>query len=177
MCVETEDALAWLKSRARFGMKPGLDRTRRVLDVLGNPEQYLTFFHVAGTNGKGSVCAFLTALLSKRHRVGTFTSPAFDGYRGRFVVAGETISEDTFAALADEVRAASEKAADGDPITEFEALTVMALLHFVRAGVELVVWETGLGGRFDSTNVVSPAVTAITNVSLDHTEVLGPTIA
>ncbi|MBX5437271.1 MAG: bifunctional folylpolyglutamate synthase/dihydrofolate synthase [Alicyclobacillaceae bacterium] len=167
---------AWLSSRQRFGIRPGLERTRRVLAALGHPERDLVFFHVAGTNGKGSVCAFLTALLGRSMRVGTFTSPAFDGYRGRFAVAGELISDSRFRELVREVRVVSERVTPDDPLTEFEVLTVMAILHFAAEKVDAVVWETGLGGRYDSTNVVAPLVTGITNVSYDHADVLGRTL-
>ncbi|GGI96300.1 bifunctional folylpolyglutamate synthase/dihydrofolate synthase [Alicyclobacillus cellulosilyticus] len=175
---QVHPAVAWLSSRQRFGVRPGLERMKRILAYLGHPETGLRFYHVAGTNGKGSVCAFLTAILrATGGRVGTFTSPAFDGFRGRFLVDGEPVDDATFAALAEQVMAASRAAdAPDDPLTEFEALTTMAILYFRAAGVDHVVWETGLGGRYDSTNVVSPAVTAITNVTYDHMDVLGRTI-
>lgn len=176
MSVDTLTNVEWLQSLQRFGIKPGLQRTKQVLTALGNPELNLRFLHVAGTNGKGSVCAFLTSLLSVHHRVGTFTSPAFSGYRGRFVVAGEEISEEEFSTLIDKVRHVCEKVVPDNPLTEFEVLTVMAILYFYDQQAEVVVWETGLGGRYDSTNVVLPLVTAITNVGWDHMDVLGHTI-
>lgn len=175
MTVAHESGLQWLQSLARFGVRPGLSRTRRVLAYLGNPESKLRFYHVAGTNGKGSVCAYLHALLSTHERVGLFTSPAFDGFRARFRIGDESIAEDEFLSLAATVSAAAKHTVADDPLTEFEALTVMALLYFHRHHVDSVVWETGLGGRYDSTNVVSPIVTAITNVGLDHMEILGDT--
>ena len=175
MTVAHESGLQWLQSLARFGVRPGLSRTRRALRYLGNPESELRFYHVAGTNGKGSVCAYLHALLSTHRRVGLFTSPAFDGFRARFRIGDELISPDEFQELASLVREAAERSTADDPLTEFEALTVMALMYFHRHQVDSVVWETGLGGRYDSTNVVSPLVTAITNVGLDHTEILGDT--
>jgi len=174
MTLASNEGINWLQSLSRFGIKPGLDRTNRVLEAFSCPQHALRFFHVAGTNGKGSVCAFLTAILRVKHVVGTFTSPAFDGYRGRFQVDGVSISDDAFEALALEVKNVVLQVAADDPLTEFEVLTVMAILHFVRSAVEVVVWETGLGGRYDSTNVVSPVVTAITNVGYDHVDILGP---
>lgn len=170
--------LGWLASLKRFGIKPGLERTRRVLEALDHPEQGLSFYHVAGTNGKGSVCAVLTQLLRRCGRTGTFTSSAYDnGFRDRIVVDGQQIADDDFLRLADKVRTAAERATSDDPLTEFEALTVMALLYFKAHRVDAVVWETGLGGRFDSTNVVTPVVTVITNISYDHVAVLGGTLA
>lgn len=177
MAVPLNEGVAWLKSLQRFGIKPGLERTRRVLAACGNPQDDLRFFHVAGTNGKGSVCAMLTALLSRGGRVGTFISPAFDGYRGRFVVSGAEIGATAFESLAVTVRDLARHAVADDPLTEFEALTVMAILYFHDHQVDAVVWETGLGGRYDSTSVVTPVVTAITNVTYDHTEILGDTLA
>ncbi|MCF8563544.1 bifunctional folylpolyglutamate synthase/dihydrofolate synthase [Alicyclobacillus tolerans] len=177
MAVTHQEGLLWLKSLGALGMKPGLERMSLVLKELGNPHEPLRFFHVAGTNGKGSVCAFLDAVLSTVLKVGVFTSPAFDGYRGRFSVNGDRVSEADFASLAAQVQAAAQAALPRDSLTEFEALTVMAILHFYQERVDAVVWETGLGGRHDSTNIVRPVVAAITNVSYDHMEVLGRTIA
>jgi len=177
MTVDSATGVAWLQSLSRFGEKPGLERTLRVLEYFNHPEKTLKFFHVAGTNGKGSVCAFLTPLLSLHGRVGTFTSPAFDGFRGRFLVCNETIIDKTFNDLAIQVRDGANSVVADDMLTEFEALTIMAILYFNGREVDYVVWETGLGGRYDSTNVVMPIVTAITNVGLDHQEILGVTHA
>lgn len=175
MAVARSQGLGWVQSLTRFGIKPGLERTRRVLEGFGSPEQSLAFLHIAGTNGKGSVCAILTAILNRRVRVGTFTSPARD-YRARFVVDGNTPDDAQLEQLADEVRVMCEQVLTGDSLTEFEALTVMAILYFAREHVDVVVWEAGLGGRFDATNVVWPRVTAITNVGRDHMDILGGTL-
>jgi dihydrofolate synthase / folylpolyglutamate synthase len=171
----------WLQSLSQFGIKPGLSRMSQVLESFGNPEHALTFFHVAGTNGKGSVCAMLASLLSCGvSQTGLFVSPAFDGYRGRFSINGERISDSDFARIATLVMKRSQSVlqdeSQGESITEFEALTLMAILYFYEHKVDVVVWETGLGGRLDSTNVVMPVVTGITNVSYDHVQILGPTI-
>ncbi len=176
MAVERNTGSAWLTSLNRFGIRPGLERTLRVLKYFGDPQDGLRFFHIAGTNGKGSVCANLYQLLRTRLRVGMFTSPAFDGYQGRFIVDEAVISGCDFERLAESVRKAATSVTKDDPLTEFEALTVMAILYFKECAVDAVVWETGLGGRYDSTNVVRPVVTAITNVGLDHVQILGPTI-
>ncbi|WP_067933021.1 bifunctional folylpolyglutamate synthase/dihydrofolate synthase [Alicyclobacillus kakegawensis] len=176
MAETMTDALAWLRTLSRFGMRPGLERMRRALAALGHPEQGLNFIHVAGTNGKGSVCAMVSSILSQRIRIGTFTSPAFDGFRGRFQVNLRPINLSVFADLAAQVRRVAERDLSDDPPTEFEVLTLMALLYFQMEQVQAVVWETGLGGRLDSTNVVQPQVTVITNVGHDHQDVLGPTL-
>lgn len=169
---------AWLKGRQRFGVRPGLERMQKLLEELHHPEQGLQFLHIAGTNGKGSVAAMLTSLLmaNPTHLVGTFTSPSFDGYRGRFTLQKQPVDEKNFFRLAQRVRTACERVDGDDPLTEFEVLTGMALLYFAEQQVSHVVWETGLGGRYDSTNVVNPLVTCITNVGMDHVEILGPTL-
>lgn len=176
MPVGTNQALAWLYGRQRFGIRPGLLRTKRTLAALGHPESDLQFIHVAGTNGKGSVCATMASVLSTKFKVGLFVSPGFDGLRGRFFISGREMDDRRFSELVEMVKAASEQAVPDDPLTEFEVLTIMAICYFQSEQVEVVVWEAGLGGRYDSTNVVQPEVTVITNVSMDHQDVLGDTI-
>lgn len=176
MAVEANAGSNWIRSLSRFGIRPGLERTQKVLDFLGNPQTGLQFFHVAGTNGKGSVCAYLSQILSVRLTVGVFTSPSFDGYLGRMTISGKPIPDPTFNELALQVQKAASTVTPHDMITEFEALTVVAILYFHGEKVDSVIWETGLGGRYDSTNVVTPLVTAITNVGMDHMNILGPTI-
>jgi len=169
-----EEAVRYIGTLRRFGIKPGLDRMRRILSKLGHPEDGLCFYHVAGTNGKGSVCAMLAAMLKALgYRTGLYTSPGLGGFNGRVAIDGVPIAEPEFAEYVEAVRRAADTS---DPPTEFEVLTAVALLAFRSAGVERVVWETGLGGRLDATNVVWPHVTAITNVSYDHVEILGPTL-
>ncbi|WP_206880630.1 bifunctional folylpolyglutamate synthase/dihydrofolate synthase [Alicyclobacillus mali (ex Roth et al. 2021)] len=168
------EAVRYIGALRRFGMKPGLDRMRRILSKLNQPEDGLCFYHVAGTNGKGSVCAMLAAMLTALgRRTGLYTSPGLGGFNGRIAIDGKPISEEEFAEHVDAVRRAADAS---DPPTEFEVLTAVALLAFRSAGVERVVWETGLGGRLDATNVVWPHVTGITNVSYDHVDILGPTL-
>ncbi|SIS63907.1 bifunctional folylpolyglutamate synthase/dihydrofolate synthase [Alicyclobacillus vulcanalis] len=169
-----DEACQYISTLRRFGMKPGLDRMRRILSKLDHPEDGLCFYHVAGTNGKGSVCAMLAAMLgSLGYKTGLYTSPGLGGFNGRVAVDGKPIDEQAFA---DHVEAVMHAADPADPPTEFEVLTAVALLAFRAAGVLRVVWETGLGGRLDATNVVWPHVTGITNVSYDHVEILGPTL-
>ncbi|WAH38955.1 bifunctional folylpolyglutamate synthase/dihydrofolate synthase [Alicyclobacillus dauci] len=173
--MDIEEANEWIGSLRRFGIKPGLERVLQVLERLSNPQDGLVFYHVAGTNGKGSVCAMLTRILQAcGTRVGVYTSPGLSGFNGRMVIDNEPISDIDFAKYAVLVKDAQNDLVMTDPLTEFEVLTIMALLYFRDAKVDTVVWETGLGGRFDATNVVRPSVTAITNVSYDHVEILGP---
>ncbi|HEU4630821.1 MAG TPA: Mur ligase family protein [Gemmatimonadaceae bacterium] len=154
-------------------MRLGLDHTRRLLAALGDPQAALRAVHIAGTNGKGSTTATVAALLAARGlRVGTYTSPHLIDFRERILVDGVPIAGDEVvefvATWAEEIERIGA--------TFFEATTAMALLHFARAAVDVAVIETGLGGRLDSTNVITPLVAVVTNIGLDHTEYLGDTV-
>ncbi len=167
---EFEQALSRLAGLARFGVKLGLERMERLLAKLGNPERDLAVVHLAGTNGKGSTAAFLEAgLLGAGVRTGLYTSPHLCRFTERIRVAGAEIPRDDLCRLLDRVMTAA-----GDEATFFEVVTALALVHFAEQGVELAVLETGLGGRLDATNVVTPTLAIITPIHLDHTEVLGP---
>ncbi len=153
-----------------------LDRLRRLLAKLGAPEQRLPpVIHVGGTNGKGSTCAFIRAIgEAAGMRVHVYTSPHLVRFNERIRIAGHLVDDETLAAALEEV----ERINAGDPITVFEVITAVAFHLFAQAPAELCVLEVGLGGRGDATNVVlHPAATAITSISLDHREMLGPTIA
>lgn len=154
------------------GVEWGLDRTRRLLSRSGDPHLRYPVLHVGGTNGKGSVSAILASVLrASGLRVGLYTSPHLCSFAERIQVDGAPASPEALTATADELREALQE----EGPTFFEAATVLALTHFARTGVDAAVLEVGLGGRLDSTNVVRPLVTAITNVALDHAEYLGPT--
>jgi dihydrofolate synthase/folylpolyglutamate synthase len=160
-------------------MRFGLDRMRRVLDALKHPEEEYRSLHVAGTNGKGSTCAFAASILRYAgKRVGLYTSPHLSRVNERIRVDGEAISD---RALADGVAAIVSAVPDAlrseDPLTYFELGTAVALHHFAQRGVEYAVLETGLGGRLDATNVVPARVTAVTRIALDHTAILGDTLS
>jgi dihydrofolate synthase/folylpolyglutamate synthase len=167
-------ALEWLYARNQFSIKLGLESTRELLAALGNPERSLAFVHVAGTNGKGSVCAALAAMLPRLGyaRVGLYTSPHLVSFRERIRVDGEAVP---VAWVAGWLNAHIEILEALNP-TYFEIVTAMALCRFREVGCEAVVLETGLGGRLDATNVVTPRATAITSISLDHTAILGDTL-
>jgi dihydrofolate synthase / folylpolyglutamate synthase len=152
-----------------------LDRVRRLLAALGDPHDHLPpIVHVAGTNGKGSTIAFLRAALEAAgYRVNIFTKPHLVRFNERIRLSGKLIDEATLGALLEEC----ERANVGQPITYFEITTAAAFLAFARTPADIVLLETGLGGRFDATNVIAaPAVTAITPVSLDHQHFLGDTV-
>jgi dihydrofolate synthase/folylpolyglutamate synthase len=173
--VNYREALAWLYGSQTFGIKLGLDNTRRLLAAAGDPQQRLKFLHVAGTNGKGSTCAMMDAVLrAAGHRTGLYTSPHLADFRERIRVDGAMIPE---AAVAEGLTLLREAAASWDHApTFFEIATVLAAWWFARGNVEFVVWETGMGGRLDATNAVEPLVSVLTPVGLDHEKWLGGTL-
>ena len=173
-----QEALDYLTSLGRFGIKLGLERTEALLHALGDPQDLFQGVHVAGTNGKGSVCAMLASVLqSAGYRVGLMPKPHLISYTERIQVDQRPIAEADFAALLTELQPVISKvAAELGPPTEFEILTSAALYYFARAGIDLLVCEVGLGGRLDSTNVLDLGVSVITNIALDHTQHLGSTL-
>ncbi len=160
-----------------------MERMQKFMADSGNIQDQLLCLHVGGTNGKGSTSAILESLLHATGvKVGCYTGPHLLRWNERFHIDGKAIADDQFAGLATRVRKASEefgqKYPDMGPLTWFEFLTVMAFTYFVENKVEVAILEVGLGGRYDATNVLSkPAATAITNVDLDHTQILGDTVA
>src|ERR1700680_1115250 len=170
--VATLDAVAWR------GIMPGLERTRALLAALGNPHVGLRAVLVAGTNGKGSVCVTVDAVCrAAGHRSMLLTSPHLQSYCERIVRDGEPVTETEFGALVATVGEAAEALPDELQPTGFEVLTAAGILAARRADAEVLVCEVGLGGRLDSTNVLDLGVAAVTNVALDHQDLLGATIA
>ena len=165
-----------LFARGNFGVKLGLERMREACALLGTPERGAPVLHVAGTNGKGSTCAFAEASLRAAGlRTGLYTSPHLNHFCERIRIAGEPISEERACELLEEVRRRIPWAL-GDPgLTFFEIVTLMAFLAFRE--VDVAVVEVGLGGRLDATNVVAPRACAISALGLEHTKYLGPTLA
>lgn len=165
------EALNYIHSLEVFGSRPGLERIKELLSVLGNPQNDCRFIHVAGTNGKGSVCTMLSsALLAAGYKTGLYISPYVTCFRERIQINGEYIGEDDLARLTERVKAT------GVTVTEFEFITSIAFLYYKEQGCDVVVLETGLGGRLDATNVIEkPLVSVITGIGLDHTGVLGDT--
>ncbi len=170
------DALSYLGQARRFGMKLGLEPMRELARALGNPQESLRFIHLAGTNGKGSTAAFCESCLrAAGFRVGLYTSPHLVSVRERIQIDREPISEADFAEGMDVVRRAVTEQKDHEA-TFFELMTALALWYFAREKVDWVVWETGLGGRLDATNIVQPEVCIITNIGLDHQQYLGESL-
>ena len=170
-----DEALDWLLASESTGIKLGLENTNRLLAACGHPEKQTLFFHVAGTNGKGSTCAMLDSILRcAGFRVGLYTSPHLVDFRERIRVDGEMIPKGDLALGLTRLRDAL-RSWNRTP-TFFEISTVLALDYFSRAGCDIVVLETGMGGRLDSTNAVSPLVSAITPIDMDHMQWLGDTL-
>ena len=170
-----EDAFAWLCSFDKYGWIFGLERITSLLEHLGNPHRTLKVIHIAGTNGKGSVCKYISSILEKAgYRVGLYLSPHLERFSERIVVNDQEISEEDLTMLIAEIRPVVEnmKQQNNTP-TFFEIVTALAFLYFERRAVDYAVVEVGLGGRFDATNVVTPLVSVITNISLEHTDLLG----
>jgi dihydrofolate synthase/folylpolyglutamate synthase len=166
------EALDFLFARTTGKTKFGLDRTRALLRALGDPQSRLAAFHVGGTNGKGSVCASIEAVLRAHGlRVGKYTSPHLVDFRERIVVDGVPMPEDAVVEFVDRWTPLCERLG----ATFFEATTAMAFDFLARANVDAAVVEVGLGGRLDSTNVVTPLVAGVVSIGLDHMEYLGDT--
>lgn len=163
-----------LKSLPSLEVKPGLARTKKLLDAIGHPEKSFPAVHVAGTNGKGSVVAMLASVLGRAgYRVGRFTSPDLVDFRDRIAIDDKWISKQELATIVEQLR--SQLAGEDCP-TLFEAVTAIAFDHFARNRVDIAVVETGLGGRFDATNVVAPILCILTNVGRDHLQLLGSSL-
>ncbi len=170
------EALSHLGQARRFGMKLGLGPMQEIARALGDPQKELRFIHLSGTNGKGSTAAFCESCLrAAGHRVGLYTSPHLVSVRERIQVDRDPISEASFAEGMNAVRRIIDEM-ENHQVTFFEITTALALWHFAREKVDWVVWETGLGGRLDATNIVEPEVCIITNVGLDHQCYLGESL-
>ena len=184
------DAVKYLNDPAWFSSRYGLDRMRNLMERLGNPQDGLRYVHVAGTNGKGSICAYLDAVLrAAEYHVGLYTSPYIETFEERIRVDGENIPSQDLTRLTLRVRDAAEAmvsdaAAAGDPApqeahpTAFELMTAVAFLYYAERECDIVVLEVGLGGALDATNVIpAPDVAVIARLGLDHTDILGHTLA
>lgn len=175
-----QESIHLLTDRPRFRREPGLAVMRSLLAALGHPERKTAFVHVAGTNGKGTICTLLDSVFRAQGlKTGLYTSPHVMSFRERMRIDGEMIPPDALAqaALALEAAAKTAEAETGLPVTEFEAITAAALWWFAHSGCDVVVLEVGMGGRFDATNAIpAPLAAVIASVSLDHTDVLGDTV-
>jgi dihydrofolate synthase / folylpolyglutamate synthase len=166
-------AIEFLYGLQVFGARPGLESTFKLAGLVGNPQEKLRFIHVAGTNGKGSTCAMLESIYRAAGlRVGLFTSPHLVSFRERIQINRQLIPEEDVVRLVEALRGVSPQM----NTTLFEFTTVMALKFFTEQKCDLVIWETGLGGRLDATNIVTPLASVITNIAFDHQQWLGDTL-
>lgn len=174
--MTVEEALIYIHSVCWKGSTPGLSRTKELLRLMGDPQKDLKFIHIAGTNGKGSTAAMTANILRKAgFTVGLYTSPYIFKFHERMQVNGESISDQELAEITEFVKPLAESMEDHP--TEFELVTCIAFAFFQRRHVDVVSLEVGMGGEMDSTNVIDPPlVSVLTNIGLDHTEILGDTL-
>ena len=171
------EAIQFLYGLQIFGANFGLENTRKLAALAGNPQEKLRFIHVAGTNGKGSTCAMLESTYRAAGlRVGLFTSPHLVSFRERIQVNRQLISENELVRLVEEIQPLLKQFPADNHLTLFEVVTIMALKFFAEQKCDLVIWETGLGGRLDATNIVTPLASVITNIAFDHQQWLGDTL-
>ena len=174
--MDYKEALEYINGISWLGSKPGLTRVSELLERLGRPQDGLRFIHIAGTNGKGSCAALLASVMKCcGYRTGLFTSPYLFRFNERMQVNGKPIGDEALAEIVTQVKPAAEAMADHP--TEFEMMTAAAFLWFQQEKCDIVVLETGLGGRLDATNVIgAPEAAVIMNIGLDHTQILGDTV-
>lgn len=177
MVLQVDRVSSLLSPFQRFGVNLGLSRINKLLANLGNPQHQVPIIHVAGTNGKGSVCAYLASILFEAgYKVGRYTSPHLVDWTERIQLNGQAIAHSTLAEILQEIREAIDPTAESP--TQFEVITAAAWLYFARSQVDVAVIEVGLGGRLDATNVKDdPLVSIITSLSREHWQRLGPTVA
>ncbi|KAF1303765.1 bifunctional folylpolyglutamate synthase/dihydrofolate synthase [Candidatus Enterococcus willemsii] len=180
MLQTVEEAIEWVHSRLPFGSRPGLERIEALLALLDHPEKNVPMIHVAGTNGKGSTVSYLRAMIQETGlTVGTFTSPYIESFNERIAMNGVAISDEELLGLVKKIRPLVAQLDEDEQlsgITEFEVLTAMAFVYYAEQQVDVAIIEVGLGGLLDSTNVISPMLTAITTIGMDHMDILGDTL-
>ena len=174
-----QEVVEWISEQLRFGIRPGLERMEVALERLNNPHLKIQTIHIAGTNGKGSTVTYLRSVLQDAgYQVGTFTSPYIETFHERISLNGIPISDDDLAWCANVIKPIVEDINQTEigPFTEFEIITLLSFIYFKHHQVDVVIYEVGLGGRFDATNVISPIVCGITNIGHDHEAILGDTL-
>jgi dihydrofolate synthase/folylpolyglutamate synthase len=179
MNMTYEEAMNYITSVGRFGSNYGLERTLRILELIGNPHEKLKVIHIAGTNGKGSTTAMVSKILrGYGYKVGMYTSPYLEEFEERIQINGQNINKNILVKLLEQIKIAINKVIEEgyEHPTEFEIITALMFLHFYNEKVDYAVIEVGLGGRLDSTNVLTPKVSVITSISLDHVNILGDNI-
>lgn len=179
--MDYENAIEYLYNLKIYGMSLGLERIEYLLEALDSPHKELKAIHVAGTNGKGSVCAMISSILdSAGYKVGLFTSPHLISFEERIMIGGKKIPKDKVCSQVQRIKTVAEDMASSGKFehpTYFEVVTAMGFSHFKEENVDYAVLEVGLGGRLDATNVITPLVSVITTVALDHMHVLGNSLS
>jgi len=179
MFTKLDDAIAWIESIKRFGDKYDLSRMELACEMLGSPELELNVIHVAGTNGKGSTVSYLKhILIAEGYNVGTFTSPYIVSFNERITYNHDDITSDELVYYINKVYNLHFEVLEkyNDAISFFELLTLISLLYFKDKQCDFIIYEVGLGGKLDATNIVHPVITAITNINFDHMHILGDTL-
>ncbi|HSU80134.1 MAG TPA: Mur ligase family protein, partial [Candidatus Angelobacter sp.] len=181
MLHTVDESINWIQGLLKHGIKPGLERMEWVMEKLDHPERRLRAIHVGGTNGKGSTVSFLRSILMQTfEEVGTFTSPAIVDFKDRISVNGLPMSDEDFISAANMIYPFVQElgATDLGTPTEFEVITLISFVYFsLIHPCDVVIYEVGLGGRLDSTNILTPLLCVITNVGMDHVQYLGDTIS
>jgi dihydrofolate synthase / folylpolyglutamate synthase len=173
-----QEAVEFLYKLQQFGANLGLERAFKLAELAGRPQDKLKFIHVAGTNGKGSTCAMLESIYRHAgYNTGLYTSPHLISFAERIQINRQLIPEPEVARLVSQMRDLLKQLPEGDHPTFFEVVTIMALIWFAEQKCDIVIWETGLGGRLDATNIVTPLASVITNIQYDHEKWLGHTLA
>lgn len=174
-----EEAREYISNACKFGMNFGLDRTVKILELLGNPHKKVKFIHVGGTNGKGSTSSIINSILIEAgFKVGMYTSPYLEEFEERIQINRQNISKESLALVISEVKDVIDKVREydlGEP-TEFEIITCAMFLYFYKENIDIGIIEVGLGGRLDSTNVITPILSILTSISYDHMNILGNTL-
>ena len=172
------DAVAWIEHQVKFKPKTDLDRMRAAANALGNPQNAYKIIHVGGTNGKGSVVSYISTILAKHMKVGTYTSPYILKFNERIKVNLDMIPDDLLLNYINQMFDFNEsfKHSYGETLSFFELVTLIAFLYFKDQRVEIVVLEVGLGGLLDATNIVTPIASVITTIGFDHMQQLGNTL-
>ena len=170
-----EESIDWLYSFEKFGIKLGLERIINICKKLGDPQDKLKIIHVGGTNGKGTVCRLLGSILSNSgYKVGIYTSPHLQRFSERFLINEDEISKKDVVGLIEKIKPIIEEMIKKEKSpTFFEIVTAIAFQYFYEKSVDFAIIEVGLGGRFDATNIVIPEISIITNVTLEHQNILG----
>ncbi|WP_186430992.1 folylpolyglutamate synthase/dihydrofolate synthase family protein [Clostridium sp. BSD9I1] len=173
------ESIGYIENTAKFGKNKGLERTNKILELLGNPHKDLKCIHIAGTNGKGSTTAMLTQILIESgYKVGMYTSPFIEEFEERIQINSNNIPKERLCEVVEKVKIAVDKTCElgYDEPTEFEIITAVMFVYFQEEKVDYAVIEVGLGGRIDATNVVNPLISIITSISYDHVKILGNTL-